>query len=129
MSIEGDTITVRVPFQIRRRGGRKLVLTPDGLRAPAVSRRVDNVMVKALARAFRWRRMLENGSHRTIEELAAAEGINASYVGRVLRLTLLAPDLVTSMLDGTQPADLTMDTLMKPLPLAWATQRTLLAPR
>jgi hypothetical protein len=122
MTVERETIIVRVPFKIRRRGGRKLVLTPDGL--PMVGApRVDNAMVKALARAFRWRRLLEDGSYRTMEELAAAEGINASYVSRVLRMTLLAPDIVASVLDGTQSAAITLDVLMKPFPMYWQEQR------
>ena len=66
-------------------------------------------MVKAIARAFRWREMLENGTHATIAEIAAAEKINESYVGRVLRLTLLAPDIVEAILGGRQPAELQLD--------------------
>jgi hypothetical protein len=91
---DGRTVTVRVPISIRRRGGRKLVLAPDStsVTAPPVCRRIDNAMVKTLARAFRWREMLEDGTHATIAEIAAAEKINGSYVSRVLRLTLLAPE-------------------------------------
>ena len=83
--------TVRIPISIRKRGGRKLVLAPDGTPDTwaAPCRRIDNAMVKAIVRAFRWREMLENGTHATIAEIAAAEKINESYVGRVLRLTLL----------------------------------------
>src|SRR5712691_11646302 len=95
---DGRTITVRVPISIRRRGGRKLVLAPDGTtdaRAPS-SRRIDNAMVKAIARAFRWREMLESGEYATIREIANAEKINESYGGRILRLTLLAPEIVES---------------------------------
>src|ERR1700716_3414682 len=92
---DGRTITVRIPISIRRRGGRKLVLAPDGTTDTwaAPRRRIDNAMVKAIARAFRWREMLENGTHATIAELAAAEKINESYVGRALRVTLLAQDI------------------------------------
>ena len=73
---DGQTITVHVPFKFRKRGGRKLVVTPDG--APWAPRpRVDNAMVKALARAFRWRRMLDTGVHATLEDLARAKGVNA----------------------------------------------------
>src|SRR5690349_10798802 len=100
------TLTVRVPLTIRRRGGRKLVVAPEGS-AITVPARVDSTLVKALARAFRWRRMLETGRFATIRELAAAERINVSYVSRVLRLTLLAPDLVEAILDGRQPEGVT----------------------
>ena len=107
---DGRTVTVRVPISIRRRGGRKLVLAPDGTNVTTgpVRRHIDNAMVKAIARAFRWREMLENGTHATIGEIAVAEKINEAYVGRVLRLTLLAPDLVEAILTGRQPAQVTL---------------------
>ena len=76
-------------------------------------------MVKAIARAFRWREMLENGTHATIAEIAAAEKINESYVGRILRLTLLAPDIVEAVLGGRQPAEVTLTVLMRPFPIEW----------
>jgi hypothetical protein len=74
-------------------------------------------MVKAIARAFRWREMLENGTHATIAEIAAVEKINESYVGRILRLTLLAPDIVEAILDGCQPVDMSLALLTKPFPV------------
>jgi hypothetical protein len=92
---------VRVPIAIRRRGGRKLVLAPHGAVAP-IGPHVDNAMVKAIAQAFRWREMLENGTYATIAEIAATEKINESYVGRVLRLMLLAPEIVEAILNGRQ---------------------------
>jgi hypothetical protein len=84
---DGRTITVRVPITIKRHGGRKLVLAPDGtsVGTAPIRRHIDNTMIKALARAFRWREMIENGTHATIKEIAAAEKISESYVGRVLR--------------------------------------------
>jgi hypothetical protein len=126
LSDDGRTVTVRVPISIGRRGGRKLVLTPDGtgvLAAP-LCRHIDNAMVKAIARAFRWREMLENGTYATIAEIAAAESINESYVGRLLRLTLLAPDLVENILYGRQHAKITLATLMQPFPVDWKAQQS-----
>ena len=86
-------------------------------------------MVKALARAFRWRRMLDEGVHATIEDLAKAKGIGKTYVSQVLRLTLLAPDLIEAILDGRQPAELELqlDDLLAGFPLEWAEQRKSLA--
>ena len=83
---DGLTVTVRVPISIRNRGGRKLVLAPDGTTDTwaAPSRRIDNAMLKAIARAFRWREMLENGTHATIADRRRRD---ESSVGRVLRLT------------------------------------------
>jgi hypothetical protein len=122
---DGRTITVRIPMSIRRRGGRKLVLAPDGTpdKGAVVSRRTDNAMVKAAARAFRWREMLESGTHATISEIAAAEKINESYVGRILRLTLLAPEIIEAILGGQQRAEMTLAVLMRPFPVEWTEQR------
>ena len=122
---DGRTMTVRVPMTMKRRGGRKLVLAPDGAEVAAapVTRHVDNAMVKVIARAFRWREMLENGTYATIREIAAAEKVNESYVGRVLRLTLLAPDMVEAILGGRQPAVLQLDQLLRRFPVGWQEQR------
>ncbi|MFN3347339.1 hypothetical protein [Pseudorhodoplanes sp.] len=119
------TVTVRVPIEIKRRGGRKLVLAPDGadISGVPVTRHVDNAMVKAIARAFRWRDMLESGQYATIREIANAEKINESYVGRVLRLTLLAPDIVEGILHGRQRDVVNLPALMKPFPVEWPEQR------
>ena len=126
LSQDGRSITVRVPMVFTKRGGRKQVIAPDGAPSWAPLRqRVDNAMVKALARAFRWRKLLETGVHGTVEEIAAAERINPSYVSRVLRLTLLAPDIVEAILDGRQPAGLTLAVLMRPFAVAWWEQRSM----
>jgi hypothetical protein len=103
-------------------GGRKLVLVPDGIATTPERPRVDNAMVKALARAFRWRKLLETGVYGTIAEIAAAEKINSSYVSRILRLTLLAPQIVEAILDGRQPEKMTLPVLMEPLSVRWAEQ-------
>ena len=123
LSRDGRTITVRVPLKVRKRGGRKLIVAPDGAAWAAPRPRVDSTLVKALARAFRWRKLLETGVYGTIEELAAAEKINSSYVGRILRLTLLAPEIVEAILDGRQTAEMTLARLMRPFPVEWQEQR------
>jgi hypothetical protein len=124
---DGQTVTIRVPISIRRRGGRKLVLAPSGMNVTAAParRHIDGAMVKAIARAFRWREMLENGEYATIREIANAEKINESYVGRVLRMTLLAPEVVEAILGGRQSAHLQLETLMKRFPVDWTEQRSL----
>jgi hypothetical protein len=119
MTGSAQMLTVRVPLAVRKqRCGRKLVLTPGGLATRGASA-ADTTLVKALARAFRWRRMMETGRFGTIDELAAAEKINSSYVSRLLRLTLLSPDLVEAILDGRQPAAMTLPGLMEPFPVVW----------
>jgi len=121
ISADAQTITVHIPMTFRKRGGRKLVVTPDGAEwAPRP--RVDNAMVKALARAFRWRKMLDEGVHATLEDLARAKGVNTTYVSRILRLTLLAPNIVEAILDGRQPPGLQLDDLLVAFPLDWGAQ-------
>jgi hypothetical protein len=124
ISDDGRTVTVRVPISIRKRGGRKLVLAPDGknVRAAPVTRHIDNAMIKSIARAFRWREMLENSTYATLAEIAAAEKINESYVSRVLRLTLLAPEMVEAIIDGRKPPDITLTALLRPFPSGWGEQ-------
>jgi hypothetical protein len=118
-----QTVTVTVPFAIRKRGGRKLVITPDGVTAtPAQRARIDSALLKALARGFRWQKMLKDGNYQTIEEIAEAENINPSYVSRVLRMTLLAPEIVEAILAGRQPEGLTMARAMQTFPVEWKQQ-------
>jgi len=122
MTGEAQMLTIRVPLAPRRLpSGRKLVLTPAGnaIEAPA---NVDITLVKALARAFRWRRMIETGRHATVAELAAAEKINPSYVSRVLRMTLLSPTMVEAILAGRQPKGMTLPALLEPFPGEWMQQ-------
>lgn len=122
MSATGSsTVSVRVPFLLRKHGGRKLVVTPDGQPLPSQPQ-IDNALVKALARAHRWKRLLEAGVYGSLTELAAAEKINRSYVSRVLRLTLLAPEIVEAILEGKQGPELTMVRLMEPFPVGWQAQ-------
>ena len=126
VSADGRTLTVRVPISLRRRGGRKLVITPDGSNPWTPTRvRVDSALVKALARAFRWRKLLETGVYGTIDEIAAAERINDSYVSRVLRLTLLAPEIIKAILNGNQSSGLRLDALLREIPVEWQRQMRL----
>ena len=119
-----QTTTITVPFKIRKRGGRKLILTPDGKPGgPSQRERPDSALLKALARGFRWQKMLREGYYQTIEEIAEAENINSSYISRVLRMTLLAPEIVEAILAGSHPAGLTRAKVMKPFPLEWSRQR------
>lgn len=128
---DSRTVTVRVPITINRRGGRKLVIAPNGeaLKGAPTSPRVDNAMVKALARAFRWRDMLESGACATIREIAAAEKINESYISRVLRLTLLAPDIVEAIVKRQYPKGLQLDALMRRFPIEWQMQSCHIMPQ
>jgi hypothetical protein len=114
-----ETMTLHVPFRIVKRGGRKEMQMPDRVRP---ERTPDNTLVKALARAFRWKRMLDSGEFATIAELAEREGIAPSYMTRVLRLTLLAPDIVGAIVDGRQEPEVTLARVLEPFPVEWTIQ-------
>lgn len=115
-----DTVTLHVPFRVVKRGGRKEMQLPEGVKQP---RRTDSTLVKALARAFRWKRMLESGEFTTTAELAEHEGIAPSYMTRVLRLALLEPDIVEAILDGKQGPEVTLVRVLEPFPVEWEKQR------
>ncbi len=133
------SITVRVPLKIRRRPGRKTVVTPVAGEGGDVATltRADPALVKALARAFRYQQLLDEGRYASISEMAAAERIERGYLGSLLRLTLLAPCIVEAILDGKQAPELTLPILMAPFPAEWSQQpgrqpgpsRTLSSPR
>jgi len=114
-----ETITIHVPLHIVKRGGRKEMILPTS--AP-VQRKMDNTLVKALARAFRWKRMLESGEFTTITELAKYENLALTYLTRVLRLSLLAPDIVEAILDGRQSPEMTPAALLERFPMEWNLQ-------
>ncbi|MHC2286822.1 hypothetical protein ACVIJW_002692 [Bradyrhizobium barranii subsp. barranii] len=128
LSRDGRTMVVSIPISFRRQGGRKRVVTPAD--APAWSPlppRVDNTLVKALARAHRWRNMLESNLFASVRELAKAEKINESYLCRVLRLTLLSPALTEAILNGLQPERLDLAQLLKSIPIDWHEQERFLS--
>ena len=117
------TDTTHIPMIFRSRGGKTVIVLPDGSRG--ISRReatIDNTMIKVIARGFRWQRLLNEGMYATIEDLAAAEKINPSYISRVMRLSYLSPKIVEAILEGNGPAELSMKHLMKPFPMDWKKQ-------
>lgn len=116
------SITVRVPLTIRHRPGRKIVVTPMTHGVAPVSTRADPALVKALARAFRYQRLLDEGRYASISEMAEAERIERGYLGTLLRLTLLSPDIVEAILDGRLSTELGLPRLMDPFPRSWAEQ-------
>lgn len=119
-----ETVTVHVPFRLVKRGGRKEMQQPVGASS---HRKMDNTLVKALARAFRWKRMLESGEFVTIAELAKREGIAPSYMTRVMRLSLLAPSVVEGIVEGRQPPEAKLADFLEPFPVEWVAQPWLLA--
>ncbi len=121
--MELDGLSIRIPMTLHRRGGRKLVIVPDGLEASAPQPVFDPVLINALVRAHRWRRQIEGGEFRCASELATHEKITDSFVARMLCLTLLAPDITQAILEGRQPKGLKLATLLRGVPLDWEEQR------
>jgi hypothetical protein len=122
-ALELDTLTIRIPIRLQRRGGRKLIMAPEGLAVPAPKPRPDETLIKALARAHRWRRRIENGRAKSITDLAEQERVTDAYVCRLLPLTCLAPDIVEAILDGRQPKGLRLAEMLGNGPLDWDDQR------
>jgi ParB-like chromosome segregation protein Spo0J len=126
LSKDGHTVTVHIPVTFRQRAGRKQILTPSGSAPWSPAPRVDAALLKAIVRAHRWREMLENGEHTSAAELAKAEKVNDSYLSRVLRLTLVAPEIVEAIITGRQPGTVQVGDLLKPLPVLWQQQKSIL---
>ncbi len=125
---EAASIVIRVPLTIRRRSGRKMIVTTVSQQGDTVvPTRADPLLVKALARAFRYQRMLDEGRYASISEMAAAEKLDRGYLGRILHLTLLAPNIVEAILDGRHAAELGLPKLMRPFPVDWPGQRAAFA--
>lgn len=116
-------ITVHVPLKFVTRGGRKAIFVPVSDAIPPKHTNHNNPMIKALARAYRWRKLIEEGEYTSITELADAKGVNQSYACRLLRLTLLSPDIMTVILDGRQSERLQLNGLLRPFPVEWQRQR------
>ena len=120
---DGRTLTARIPMRFQRRGGRKVIVAPDGSEAWAPAPpKPDDTLIRALGRAHRWKRLLEGGTCASVAKIAQAEKIDSSYVSRILRLTLLAPNIVEAILNGRQPKRLDLSTLLRELPVAWEEQ-------
>ena len=121
--LEIETLTIRIPMRLQRRGGRKLIMTPEGAAAPSPKPRRDETLIKALVRAHRWRRQIESGRAKSITDLAEQEGVTDAYVCRLLPLTCLAPDIVEAILDGRQPKGLRLAEMLGNGPVSWEEQR------
>ena len=98
-ALEVDTLTIRIPIRLQRRGGRKLIMMPEGAAGPTPRLRRDETLIKALVRAHRWRRKIESGQAKSITDLAEQEGVTDAYICRLLPLTCLAPDIVLLAFD------------------------------
>jgi len=125
--LDGSTLIVRIPMRFQRRGGRKRIVAPDGSEiVPTSNPQPDGTLVKALARAWRWQRMLDEGVYATVSEIGDVENISKSYVSRILRLALLAPDIIEAVLAGRVKHGMMLEQFERPLPASWEEQRQLI---
>jgi hypothetical protein len=124
--LDRSTLIVRIPMRFQRRGGRKRIVAPDGREIARASKpQPDGTLVNALARAWRWQKLLDNGVYGSVSEIGDDENISKSYVSRILRLALLAPDIVEAILVGRTDQALMLEKLERPLPASWEEQRRL----
>ena len=124
VSRDRDAVVVRIPVRFYRRNGRQMVLTPGGQHCETKSERETNgSLVSALAKAYRWQEQLESGEYASLDDLAATTGVDRTYVGRFLRLTSLAPEIVERILKGDEPEGISLAKLRKHMPLVWADQK------
>ena len=121
---EGDSLVIRIPMELKRRNGRKEIIVPEGLPGSRPSKSpIQEPLKTALARAFHWQEMIDSGKYASVTELAEALGVDRSYVGRIMRLALLAPDIVEAIVRGQEPSGLSLERLTKPLGVLWSEQR------
>jgi hypothetical protein len=122
--LDGATLVVRIPMRFQHRGSRKRIVAPDGSElSPATTSQPDTTLVKALARAWRWQRMLDEGVYTSVSEIGDAENISKSYVSRILRLPLLAPEIVEAIFAGEADQGMMLEQLERPVPASWEEQR------
>jgi hypothetical protein len=122
LRVQGNIISIKVPLNMKRHGGRKFILIPKNVRITSPQGKPDETMVKALARAWMWQKSLDNGKYTSIEELADKNDINPSYISRMLRLNLLSPDIKEAILNGTQPRTFNLQGMLTPFPENWEEQ-------
>jgi hypothetical protein len=124
-----DPMVMEIPVQFQRKAKRKRITTPDGRNVvDMTNENIDDALVKAIARAHRWQEMLDTREVKSIQAIADLENLSGTYAQKVIRLTDLAPDITSAILEGKQPESLQINTLIKgkPLPLDWNEQRALL---
>jgi len=126
---DGDAVVVHIPARFRRRNGRCMILTDGEPVAVSSTQRGtsgsggNQTLIEAIAKAHRWQEQIESGEYPSLEDLAQAVGVDRTYVGRMLRLTSLAPDIIEAILRGDEPNGLSLEKLRKNLPVRWDEQR------
>lgn len=125
-----NILSIRMPVCFKRRSSRKMIIAPPGAgallnNADLKATKPDQSFVDALVRAFQWQDLVDQGVYASPKELADKENIEVTHVYRLMRLTMLAPDIIEAVLDGTQPRTLTMQNIVRGFPISWKEQRAL----
>lgn len=122
-----DTLHIRIPMQFSRRSSRKMIVGPDGKTINEMidpeADNTDYTFISALGKAFSWQRMLDEGKYNSPKELAQKENVEVTHMYRIMRLTLLAPDIIEAILNGKQPRTLTLQNVVRGFPISWQEQR------
>jgi hypothetical protein len=121
MSSSNDTIRVVIPLTIRRRNGRPRVLPPETVTDQQV-RAQDPHILKALGRAWAWRRKLERGEMATVGDIAKTEGVTDRFVSRTMRLAYLSPAILERLVIGREPPSASVNQLIEATYLPWTEQ-------
>jgi hypothetical protein len=127
---EGGKVVVSVPVKFYRRNGRQMILA-DSVESESDSIEAavpNNALLTALAKAYSWQDQLESGEFEDLEDIAEANHVDRSYVGRILQLTSLAPDIVESILAVQAYAGISLQQFRKGIPVLWSEQRQSLVP-
>lgn len=132
---EGQAVVVHIPMRFRRRNGRQMIVMAgqqppdmaDGEKPTGPKRQAqpegNQTLIKAIAKAHHWQEQLESGKHASIDDLAQTLKVDRTYVSRMLRLALLAPDIIEAILRGDEPDSLSLRKLQKDPPMCWGEQR------
>ena len=123
LKAENGVLTIRIPMEFRRRSGRKEIIVPEGVAPPPAPGHTHGPLAVAVARAHAWKGMIESGRFASVSNLAEHMGVNHRHVGRMLDLTLLAPDIIEAILAGEEPSGLSLRTFARGVPLLWEEQR------
>ena len=121
-----EIIDLFVPLEIKKRGGSAIIILPKNLKKEEMTKCFDEKMIKAFAKAYKWKNMLEEDEIGSLAQIAVKENITGAYVSKVFNLNFIAPEIVEKILNGEQPRDLKLqDMLVGKFPLLWQEQKEL----
>ena len=123
---DGKILSIRIPMEFKKRGGRKEIILPEGALDPNAPPAEESALAISLARAHQWLELVETGAVASLSDISETLKLDLSYLARLMKLTLLAPDIKKAILTGTEPSGLSLAKLRKDIPVMWSDQRELL---